>query len=296
MKKITLALFFLCISSLYAGDLTTTQLDSLYNLFVSRRTTTITQQRVTQQEPIKCGFGLVSSIRENLNAFSTEQQVVLRKILQRPAKQTSMVTPNGFFRIHYDTTGSAVPNYNNLGLQQSLVLLAEALDSSYNFEVNFLGYPPPPSDNGEGGDNLYDIYIENLESESIYGETIPENSLGNSKYTSYMRIDNDYRGFPTKGISGAQVTVAHEFHHTIQIGNYILRDSDIYFYELTSTAMEDFVYTTVNDYYNYLRDYFNFPNKAFAKYGGYELAIWNIFLKDKYGYNIIKRQWELMPK
>ncbi len=117
----------------------------------------------------------------------------------------------------------------------------------------------------------------------------------------YLRIDNDYYGngrigFPTTGISGAQVTVAHEFHHTIQIGDYILRDSDIYFYEITSTSMEDFVYNTVNDYYNYLKDYFYSPNKAFAQYDGYELAIWNLFLKAKYGFNIIKKQWELMPK
>ncbi len=296
MKKIYLVLFLLSISNLYGGNLNISQLDSLYNLFVSRRTTTITQQRVTQQEPIKCGFGLASTIRENLNSFSIEQQIVLRKILARPVKQTSIVTPGGFFRIHYDTTGSAVPNYDNLGLQQSLSLLATALDSAYNFEIGYLGYPPPPADNAEGGDNLFDIYVENLEGEGIYGETIPENSLGDNKYTSYIRIDNDYNGYPTKGIGGAQVTVAHEFHHTIQIGNYILRDSDIYFYEITSTAMEDFVYTTVNDYYNYLRDYFNFPNKAFAQYDGYELAIWNLFLKAKYGFDIIKQQWELMPK
>ncbi len=186
MRKVYLLLSLLCISSLYAGNLTTTQLDSLYHLLVSRRTETVAQQRAVQQEPIKCGFGLVSTIRENLSSFSTEQQISLRKILQRHTKQTSIVTPNGFFRIHYDTTGNDVPNYNNLGLQQSLTLLSQALDSTYNFEVNFLGYPPPPSDNGEGGDNLYDIYIEEFNGMNLYGETVPENSLGNNKWTSYI--------------------------------------------------------------------------------------------------------------
>ncbi len=30
-------------------------------------------------------------------------------------------------------------------------------------------------------------------------------------------------------------------------------------------------------------------------YDGYDLAIWNIFQRDKFGYDIIKRDWELMP-
>ncbi len=40
--------------------------------------------------------------------------------------------------------------------------VAIAADSAYNFEVNYLGYPPPPPDNGVGGDDKYDIYIENI--------------------------------------------------------------------------------------------------------------------------------------
>ncbi|MEO8399049.1 MAG: hypothetical protein ABI550_04440 [Ignavibacteriaceae bacterium] len=58
--------------------------------------------------------------------------------------------------------------------------------------------------------------------------------------------------------------------------------------------MEEFVFNTVNDYYYYLPSYFNSPNKAFAQYDGYELAIWNIFLQKKFGFEILKRQWELM--
>ena len=70
--------------------------------------------------------------------------------------------------------------------------------------------------------------------------------------------------FLTKGINAARVTVAHEFHHAIQLGNYSYRDSDLFFYELTSTSMEEFVFNSVNDYYNYLTDYFYFPQYPLA--------------------------------
>ena len=56
-----------------------------------------------------------------------------------------------------------------------------------------------------------------------------------------MMIDNDFTSYFSSGINGARVTVAHEFHHSIQGGNYIFRPEDTFFYEITSTAMEEFV-------------------------------------------------------
>ncbi len=294
MKYIFIIFLLLSISNIFAGDLSTSQLDSLYNLFVHGKSSSFTEQPINSDKYIKCGFGLVAAVNENMNSFSAQQQTEIKKLLQRPVKDASMVTPGGFFRIHYNSTGNDMPNYDNVGLEQSLNLLAEALDSSYNFEVGFLGYPAPPSDNGEGGDNLYDIYVSDLSGLRLYGRT--NFDFTGTTGPSYMEIENDFSSYPTKGINAARVTVAHEFHHAIQLGNYIYRDSDLFFYELTSTSMEEFVFNTVNDYYNYLKDYFNFPNKAFSQYDGYELAPWNIFLKDKYGYDIIKKQWELMPK
>jgi hypothetical protein len=59
--------------------------------------------------------------------------------------------------------------------------------------------------------------------------------------------------------------------------------------------MEIFVYTSIPDYVGYLQDYFNNTNTSFSNQDGYDLAIWNLFLKDNFDYTIIKRQWELMP-
>ena len=274
-------------------------LDSLYNYYVSLRSQVAFPEGISNKNPtdIKCGFGLSSEIKHNFERFTLEQQNVLMKLLQRPSKQASMVSSSGFFRIHYDTTGFEVPNYNPaLTTEANVTEVAEALDSTYNFEVIFLGYPPPPQDNNVGSDNLYDVYIT-IPIYDSYGSTAPESFLGDQKYTSYMEIHYDFKNFYTKGLNAMRVTVAHEFHHSIQLGNYTgdKADIDLFFYEMTSTSMEEFVYDDVNDYYAYMPSYFLNPQKSFAENTGYSLAIWNIYLKENFGFNIVKRQWELMP-
>lgn len=247
-------------------------------------------------EDRKCGFGIVNSIKLNIDLFSPEQQNILKSLLLRKVKQKSIVSPSGFFRIHYDTVGSQTPVYDpSLTPDQNAYQVALAADSTYRFEVNFLGFTKPPSDNGEGGDDLYDIYITTADGN--YGFTAPETPIGNDKYTSFMEIHYNFQGsgFATHGLNAMRVTVAHEFHHAIQIGSYINRySSDGFFYELTSTSMEEFVYDDVNDYYAYMHSYFSSTYNTFPNHTGYDMAIWNIYLAKNYGFEIIKRQWELM--
>ena len=212
---------------------------------------------------------------------------------QRPILETSIVSPNGFFRVHYDLSGINALSYN-------LELLLQALDSAYSFEINYLGFPTPPTDGSEGGDGKYDIYVQNLS--GLYGYTQFENKVAESSWTSFMVIDNDYVGYYSTGIDGAKVTVAHEFHHAIQGGSYApvgsnspFRGSDVYYYEITSTSMEEFVQDNVNDYYAYMSTYFQHPENAMPNNDGYNLAIWNIFLQKRFGFDILKNQWELIP-
>ena len=286
MKKFILILF-IAPSVFISGQ----NLDSLYAEFL--RVKGISQEGGRQiveveRQPSKCSFGIVNQTKLNYEKFSPAQKAVLKSLLQRPAADTSFVTPGAHFRIHYKKTGVDSPGYN-------LTLLALAADSAYNYEVNLLGFPPPPPDQNEGGDNLYDIYILNLSSD--YGYTEFENTLTENRYTSYMVIDNDFAGsnFHTHGIDAARATLAHELHHGIQIGNYIYRQEDNYYYELTSTAMEEFVFDEINDYYFYMSSYFRNPQRAFSSNDGYNLAVWNIFLRDRFGTGIIKRIWERMP-
>jgi hypothetical protein len=256
-------------------------------------------------EDRKCGFGIVNLINLNFEQFTSEQQSILKLLLDRPPLlQKSIVSASGFFRIHYDTTGFNVPSYvAGWSVNQNVAEVANSLDSVYRFEINYLGYLSPPSDVDAGGDNRYDIYITS-QGAGLYGYTEWENKVGAINWTSFMVIDNDYPAsqYYSAGLNGMRVTVAHEFHHGIQLGNYSVqngnspvRDSDIFFYEITSTSMEEFVYDDVNDYYAYMGSYFHDPELAFPRHNGYNLAIWNIFLMENFGFGILKRQWELIP-
>jgi Family of unknown function (DUF6055) len=306
MRKILFIIpILLLYSNIQAQQVSREYLDSLYYTILAMRgmLSEYEGQRVFVVDTTynKCGFRIINEIKHILNYFTPKQQKVLLGILQRPSTDASFVTPNGFFRVHYYSSGSNAPSYN-------LTELAIALDSAYNFEINYLGYPPPPGDSVAnvpdsvyGGDNRYDVYITNLGSE--YGETDFENEVtpGSGRWRSFMEIDNDFAGFFTQGINAARVTVAHEFHHSIQAGNYIVRFvnnyiSDSFFYEMTSTSMEHFVYKTIPDYLEYLPDYFNHPDRSFEKNNGYNIAIWNFYLQRTYGYDIIKRQWELLTQ
>jgi hypothetical protein len=307
IKYFLIIYFFAGSVNLFSQNFSKEQLDKLFNDFIKYKNIGITDISVTNHEPVKCGFVLVNSVKTHFNDFTYEQQQVLKPLLTRPALQTSIVSPSGFFRIHYDTTGYNTPAYYTAAdtlqysrqalFQMYMDSVAIAADSAYNFEINYLGYPPPPPDDTLGGDSKYDIYLLNLF--NYYGET----DFDGDKGPSYMEVNSNFTGFPTLGIFAVRVTIAHEFHHGIQVGNYIYRYSDAWFHELTSTSFEHFVYPSIPDYINYMATYFGNPQRSIARNNtinngldGYDLAIWNFYMQKKFNYGILKRQWELMPQ
>jgi hypothetical protein len=291
---------------IYSQELTQLQIDSLYTKFLQLRAPELLPQTdkplALTLEDRKCGFEIVNSIKSNIDLFPPEQQYVLKSFFSRPVLQTSVVSPSGFFRIHYDANGINRPSYvSTWSAEQNVAEVANALDSVYRFEVTYLGFLAPPPDGNGGSDNKYDVYIQN-QGGGVYGYTEWESKVGSVNWTSFMVIDNDYIGYYTTGLNGMRVTVAHEFHHGIQLGNYSIsngstpyRQSDVFFYELTSTSMEEFVYDTVNDYYAYMTSYFNHTDEAMPNQNGYNLAIWNLYIKENFGFSILNRQWELIP-
>ncbi len=296
IKKIYILLYLLLIINIdiFSQEISNQNLDSLFNEFLLLHNikifegTQIFSEDTTKQ---KCGFVTAVNVRLNINSFNPKQKNSIQNLMQRPVLDASLVSPKGYFRIHYSTSGQDAPQYD-------IDDFAIAADSAYDFEVYQFGFPSP-KDNGDGGDNLYDIYIMDIG--NVYGYTQPENEISNgtNKYFTYMVIHNSFNDFYTEGINAAKVTVAHELFHGIQLSNYVAKFDgnelvDSYFYELNSTAMEDFVFPFINDYIGYMKGYFNSTSKAFAEFTGYELAIWNIFLQKKFGFEIIKRQWEFL--
>lgn len=309
MKKFLFLLFSIPILISSAQNI-----DSLYNEFLRvRGINQNVKPRIADETdlPIKCGFGIVNQVKMNYDKFNEQQKILLKTILDRPSTDTSFVSPSKIFRIHFNKAN--FPDYVPENIRYTLSVdqliaykkkyldsLAIAADSAYNYEVNILNYKQPPKDFNNGGDDYYDIYL--LSNLGYYGETVPEDTLSPISFTSYIVMDDAFDPrdrFFTQRIEAAKVTIAHEFHHVIQIGNYGFWQKDLFYHELTSTSMEEFVYDSVNDYYQYLDSYFRNPQQTFNninnRNNGYDLAIWNIFLRDRFGADIIKLTWELMP-
>lgn len=294
-------LFFVFIYILVVNNFYSQNYDSLFYEYVNFRSPNLNvnkhDETFSTKIGHKCRFGLAEILLENIDRLTTANRNLLTKLTERPTTDTSIVSPKGHFRIHYNISGTQAPKYD-------VQTLAVAFDSAYNFEVNILGFIPPPKDGIEGGDDKYDVYIQSLGAGS-YGETRFSLINNGKQYISFTLVNNNFSSMPTSGIDGAIVTAAHEFHHAIQVGNYGWNSEQIYFYELTSVSMEEFVFDDINDYYYYLPSYFNKSTGAFSSYSGYELGIWNIYLKEKFektendfskGYKIIKRTWDIFAQ
>ncbi len=256
---------------------------------------------------VKCGFDLCAAAYRIRATAPASLAASLNGILSRYDLQKERTL--GHFAVHYDTSTTNTPALLD-SLHQRIPGSAEAFVDSvlaianavYVFEIDTLGYLPPPDDGTAGGGPQYDIYVIDLGSE--YGETTPETQLDSrvdgGTYTTYMTIDNDFI-FVTpdsnRGLPALRVTLAHEFHHAIQLGHYGFWMSESYFYELTSTWMETMAFPAVTDYLNYVRaswGQFKNPGTPFASNDliMYSRSVWATYLSTRYGRDIMREIWE----
>lgn len=256
-------------------------------------------------QPDKCRLGVVAAAMRDRQVLTPPQRAALSVLQTRPVLQTSIVS--GGFRVHFDTTGSNTPALLDSSHQRipgSAIAYADSVASIasyvFGYETSVLGFAPPPSDGGLGGGSEYDIYIENLGSEA-YGQTTPDNDLGDGGTSStFIEIHNDFsfvRPPENKGLPAMRVTIAHEFHHAIQIGNYGFWFTDVWFHEITSVWMEDVVYHGVNDYLNYLfssESQFVQPETPLTSndFIMYSRGIWGKYLTKKFGRDAMLHIWQ----
>jgi len=261
--------------------------------------------------PVKCGFPLITRMLEQRASLSPPAASALQHVMTRPGTQTSKMS--GGFRVHYDTTGThaaalldasynRIPNSAHAYADSVLATIQRVVA----VEIDSLGYLLPPPDGDAGGGPEYDIYVQELG--NYYGETAWD-SLNPVTRTgsTYMTIDNDFAKFvkppSNQGMPALRVTLAHEFHHAIQVGRYGWWQGDDYFYEITSTWMEDVVFTEVNDYYNYVSlswpySHFRFPDKEFVSGADlvmYSRGIWGQYVAKKFSAATMRRAWENIP-
>jgi hypothetical protein len=256
----------------------------------------------------KCGFGIAFEFAQNWEYLTPEQQRHY-KLLTTPT-QTQKSRIIGRFIIFYDTTGMSAPavlDRNGNPIPNSTEAYVDSVGRIFNYvwQVDsILKYTLPPF---EQGLLHYRIIVSEL-FPYYYGITSPTDIVFDGtprRQASYITIDNDFRFFYSEGMAGLKVTAAHEFHHAIQIGSYGEWTNDYYFYEITSTWMEDVIYTDVNDYYQYLfnvsnqnrASQFSNPEVSFISVDRgihYSRAVWGKFIEKKFSPTLIRRTWEHM--
>jgi len=250
------------------------------------------------QGDTKCGIRYQMDVIRLWDELSQqEQHLWLADVKQDTARSEKLITPSGHFMLHWDNQGdNMVPqtDVSGNGIPDFIDSAAVIFDRVWDIEVSQLGYALPVGPDGLPID-LHHVYFTDL---PVYGEPVPERTVtidGNVKYISYMQIDNDFSDFFTTGLEALKVTAAHEFHHILQLG-YNVRQNDFFFYEMTSTWMEEKIYPEINDYFQYMDIlFFYMSNTEFDYYAGaysYGNALYVIMLDQIYGADIVRNIWE----
>lgn len=206
---------------------------------------------------------LLRDLSLRLRSLSGAERDQAETILARPTQGNS--DPHGFGYstaeapptctanacIHFVTTTSdqADPAF--------VAAASSAIEEVWAQEVTAFGWNPPKSDSPaspNGGNGLLDIYLKDLGT-GFYGFCANDVGQGNStSQYAYCVVDNDFAAaqFPTgiNGVNALKVTMAHEFNHAIHFGYDVTED--FWWLENIATWMEDEVYDTINDNYNYI--------------------------------------------
>lgn len=279
--------------------------------------------RYSENAP-KCATSITFEILRQFQHLNEMEKMELSILMQPPVRHK--YRGSGFFTVHYDTIGYNTPSLltqqykRMLGdtnfvktHKDSIEIIESYVDSVlyyFNYSisriVDLYGYLPPPI---EPGYEKYNIYISELGS-GLYGQTVPITNPINPgqsppRYYTYIEIDNDFISVfsPSRGMPGLKVTTAHELHHAIQLGSYGYRENDRYFYEITSTWMEDLIYDEINDYYQYIktsigspRGHFATPEVSFIATDGlieYSRAIFGKYIEKKFSPHVIRNAWDI---
>jgi len=254
--------------------------------------------RVANALPERCGTHIVREALAASRGLSPAGQAQLAADLARPSTSFAFDSPDGYFRIHYNTAGGhAVPSadVNANTIPDYVERLADYSDSSWRQEVLQYGYLPPPSDGSVGGNSAYDIYCQSI---GAYGYAAPESAGPEpwNDWTSYVVVHSTFVGFPPNSdpdgdVAGAaKATVAHEFMHSCQFAHDEGENGN--WMEMTATWMEDEVFDPVNDNYNYLSNFFGQPETPLFVVSPYGAFVWPRQLAEVHGAGVIKSIWD----
>ena len=105
------------------------------------------------------GVFIISLVFPRRDCLKQAETDALGRISSKPLTQDSTLSKSEHFLIHYDLTGSAAPDLQDLdpanGVPDYIDEVGIIADSARHVLVNMMGFAAPPADE----DSIYDIYI-----------------------------------------------------------------------------------------------------------------------------------------
>ena len=228
------------------------------------------------------------------NDYVTRRVLFKSQTENYPELKSSKISQDEYNNFVYSTHFRVIfgKDYNETDKANTILNIAENV---WNKEIEGFGFKAPIN-----SDKYYiDIYIGNKDAY-------------NKATSSYATISSSYAGFaesyqsdntpyfiisPTIDINLLKVTIAHEFFHTVQFAydfydvNDDIWNKNVWFLEASAVMMEDEVYDDINDYINYISDYFRHTYNSLEESDGsieYGKVVFAKFLREKFGMDFIK--------
>ena len=244
-----------------------------------------------------CGTPLIDEIFQNWEKLSSQTKEILKDTKARPYCTYTYTSPKGYFNIHYNTSGEHAADVDFVHL------MAAVFDTIWEFEVDTMGYYRPPPDGSAGGNDNYDIYLQDIfnppDSYTLgycaaeyYSDYYPWVSA-----TSYVVMDNDYAGL-SNPMDHPYSTGSHEFHHAIQC-SYDYQEGTWY-KEFSSEWISDvfckprdipFDYGHVDNFFEEPWDQMNQGDTGETLV--YGKCVWNFYLHQSTGdADIVRKIWD----
>jgi hypothetical protein len=249
---------------------------------------------------------LEASRPQNIKQY---QELQLFK-LSPSAYDSVYYSPSGHFKIYYSIEGfSAIPLYdrNQNNIQDYLEFVGKSFDRAWSIEIDSLGFKPPPDSSGQPR-NVYPVFCRRISDYGIIWLDYEIPQLPGENYVTYIEINTNFNNIVEyPGISdpiirdsmAIAVTAAHDFNHALQCGYRLWPENntfpDFWFIESSATYMEEVVAEEVNDYLQYLEDYFQQTSLPLDYSTGtttdYGKVAFLIMLGKLYGSQITREIW-----
>lgn len=215
-----------------------------------------------------------------------------------PSKVDTLDSAGGAFRLHFTRQGpDAVPegDVNADGIPDHVQELADLYEKVLTFYQK-LGFAKPPSDEGAGGDNRFDVYLLDFAGKAD-GNFVAESCI-NEACSGYMVQENDFAGYGYPSASYAnKILSSHEFFHAVQAG-YDAKQSSIVSEGTAVWATEQFD-ASLSDFENFLPGYLLHPDRSLDKpmigpvdSFSYGSALFFQYLSERYGPEVILHLWQ----